>query len=128
MKGPARKPISALEVEYYINGLMARWSQIHGKSALQLLKIAELFTKAEMTGSTEKLKQVAGELDTWCAAHFDDTADWQRIKTYVRVQRHNARAKPKRGATGDLFAGLKPLAQSASDRLTEAVLKKTSSD
>ena len=119
MKGPTRKPIAPLEAEFYINGLMARWSEIHGKAALQLLKIAEQFTRSEMSGSAQKLKQVASELDQWCSIYFDDTADWQRLKTYVRVQRHKARSKPKKGATGDLFAGLKPVAQSASDRLAE---------
>ena len=120
MKGPARKPISALEAEFYINGLMARWSQIHGKAALQLLKIAELFTKSEMSGSAQKLKEAASKLDEWCSIHFDDSEDWQRLKTYVRVQRHKARAKPKRGATGDLFTTRKKQAQSAADRLAEA--------
>lgn len=119
MKGPARKPIQPIEVEFYINGLMARWSDIHGKQALQLLKIAEQFTRAEMSGSAEKLKQVASELDQWCSVYFDDTADWQRLKTYVRVQRHKARRGDKKGATGDLFAVRKAQAQSASDRLSE---------
>lgn len=120
MKGPARKPIAPLEAQFYIDGLMARWSEIHGKAALQLLKIAELFTKSEMSGSAQKLKEAAVKLDAWCAVHFDDSADWQRLKTYVRVQRHKARRGVKKGATGDLFSGLKPVAQSASDRLAEA--------
>ncbi len=120
MKGPARKPIQPIEVEFYLNGLMARWSQIHGKAALQLLKLAELFTKSEMSGSAQKLKDAASQLDTWCAVHFDDTADWQRLKTYVRVQRHKARRGDKKGATGDLFAVRKAqVQQSAADRLAE---------
>lgn len=121
MKGPARKPISALEVEHYINGLMARWSDIHGKAALQLLKIAELFTKSEMSGSAQKLKEAATKLDAWCAVHFDDTADWQRLKTYVRVQRHKSRRGAKKGVTGDLFTTRKKQAQSAADLLAERV-------
>ena len=121
MKGPARKPIAPLEAEFHIDGLMARWSQIHGKAALQLLKIAELFTKSEMSGSAQKLKEAATKLDQWCAVHFDDSEDWQRLKTYVRVQRHKARQGAKKGTTGDLFAGLKQTAQSASDRLAERV-------
>lgn len=120
MKGPDRKPIQPNEVEHYINGLFARWQEIHGKAALQLLKIAEKFTKSHMSkGTVQQLKDAASELDAWCAVHFDDTADWQRLKTYVRAQRHKARRGDKKGATGDLFYGLKPVAQSASDRLAE---------
>lgn len=122
MKGPARKPIAPLEAEFYIDGLMARWSEIHGKAALQLLKIAALFTKGEMSGSADKLRQVASELDTWCAVHYNNTEDWQRLKTYVRVNKHKAAKAAKgdkKGATGDLFGGLKPVAQSAADRLAE---------
>ena len=128
MKGPARQQIQPIEVEFYINGLMARWPQIHGKQALQLLKIAEQFTKAEMSGSAEKLRQVAGELDAWCSVYFDDTADWQRLKTYVRVQRHKARQGAKKGATGDLFSTRKAQAQSAADRLSEAAYGGDSED
>lgn len=121
MKGPARKLIPALEVEFYINGLMARWSEIHGKAALQLLKIAELFTKSEMSGSAQKLKEAATKLDAWCAVHFADTADWQRLKTYVRVQRHKARR-------GDLFSTRKVQEQSAADRSTRKAQAQSAAD
>lgn len=123
MKGPARKPIQPIEVEFYLNGLFARWQEIHGKAALQLLKIAEKFTRSHMSkGTVQQLKDAASELDAWCAVHYDNTEDWQRLKTYVRVNKHKAAKAAKgdkKGATGDLFGGLKPVAQSAADRLAE---------
>lgn len=114
-KGPNRKKIEPMEVEWHISGLLARWEHIHGKAALQLLKIAETYTKARMAGGTaQQLKTAATELDAWCAVYLDETKDWQRLKTYVRVIKHKAAHGLKKGATGDMFAALKVQAQSVS--------------
>lgn len=116
-KGPNRKKIEPLEAELHLNGLLARWGEIHGKAALQLLKIAELITRSHMpSGTTQQLKTAATELDAWCAVHYDNTKDWQRLKTYVRVAKHNDAHGLKKGATADLFATRKAQAQSVSKK------------
>lgn len=127
-KGPARKNIHPLEAELHLKGLLAQWGSIHGKAALQLLKIAELITRSHMPkGTVAMLKKAADDLDAWCAEHYANTKDWQRLKTYVRVNKHKA-------ATGDLFAvgkaqaksvSKKP-AKSAADKLTEKAWGKDS--
>lgn len=110
-KGPARKKIEPLEVEIHLNGLMARWSEMYGKQALQLLKIAESYTKSQMqAGTVQQLKNVTDDLNSWCDVYLENTKDWQRLKTYVRVTQRNA----AQGTTGDLFAALKVQAQSVS--------------
>lgn len=114
-KGPARKRIEPLEVEIHLNGLMARWEHIHGKQALQLLKIAEQVTRSHMPNGTVKLlKDAADALNSWCDVYLENTKDWQRLKTYVRVTQRNADLGTKKGSTGDLFAALKVQAQSVS--------------
>ena len=105
MKGPARKPIKPIEVELHLDGLFARWQHIHGKAALQLLKIAELVTRSRMkNGTVAMLKKAAVDLDAWCSIYYAGSEDWQRLKTYVRVNKHKAARGDKKGFTGDLFA------------------------
>lgn len=113
-KGPSRKRIEPDEVEIHLNGLMARWEHFHGKQALQLLKIAETYTKAQMTGGTvQQLKTAADDINSWCDVYLENTKDWQRLKTYVRVNKHKAAHGLKKGTTADLFAVRKAQVQSA---------------